>query len=38
MQSPIAVADAADIEAIRRRGDMSHLSEGRTATMASAVD
>jgi hypothetical protein len=37
-QSPIAVADATDIEAIRRRGDMSYLSEGGTATVASAVD
>ena len=28
-QSPIAAADAIDIDAIRRRGDMSHLSRGR---------
>jgi len=30
-QSPIAAADATDTEAIRRRGDMSHLSEGTTS-------
>ena len=30
-QSPIAAADAIDIEAIRRRGDMSHLSGGTTS-------
>ena len=29
--SPIAAADAIDIEAIRRRGDMSHLSGGTTS-------
>jgi hypothetical protein len=34
----MAAADATDIEAIRARGDMSHLSEGGTATVASAVD
>jgi hypothetical protein len=26
-----AVADATDIDAIRRRGDMSHLSRGTTS-------
>jgi hypothetical protein len=27
--NPIAATDATDAEAIRRRGDMSHLSRGR---------
>jgi hypothetical protein len=31
MHNPIAIADAIDIEAIRRRGDMSHLSGGTTS-------
>jgi hypothetical protein len=29
--SPIVAADATDIEAIRRRGDMTHLSRGATS-------
>jgi hypothetical protein len=37
-QSPIAVADAIDIDAIRRRDDMSHLSDGGTAKVAPTVD
>jgi hypothetical protein len=37
-QSPIAAADATDIEAIRRRGGMSHLSEGHDVALTSAVD
>ncbi|HEX3547648.1 MAG TPA: hypothetical protein VHU62_13875 [Mycobacterium sp.] len=31
MQSPIAAADATDIEAIRGRAGMSHLSRGTTS-------
>jgi hypothetical protein len=34
-QSPITVADATDIEAMRRRGDMSHLSRGHDVALTS---
>jgi hypothetical protein len=37
-QSPTAAIDATDFEAIRRRGDMSHLSRGRDVALTSAVD
>jgi hypothetical protein len=36
-QSPTAAADATDIDAIRGRGDMSHLSGGTTSHLTSVV-